>query len=462
MSNSLQINTPKIVQQNTPLRGVPSGSTAEQGNNVKYVPQTLTEEQQAQARQNIGAAAAGSGGEQIQSDWTQTDDTKVDYIKHKPNLATVATSGNYNDLTNKPSIPAAQVQSDWTQSDDTKVDYIKNKPTIPAAQVNADWNASSGVAQILNKPTIPAAQIQSDWNQTDTAAADYIKNKPEVGESFDWGDMDYSWELGFSNCPTKNIDGIEYSVAEVLRVTGDNYADTVKWVVANGSTVLKKAANIADGDPVTHLNANEYAWMEMYGGWHLCVCARDSSKAPMQTADNSPNYLGVNVRLTVHDWNRDYCDRGRVKIFKCPKRRTSADNGTHIHYNGIGDDNFHDLSYQAGTLILSEGFTTNVGFAGTRCTTFVYNTYGQLYTATISSPTVTTVIFNSAYYTRQDNCSAVTSSNVTTVWWLREGYNKIIADDRFHDYQSKIHPFDFLVFNNDGSVTPIVLPQAQS
>ena len=46
-------------------------------------------------------------------------------------LATVATTGSYNDLTNKPTIPAAQIQSDWDQSDDTKVDYIKNKPTLP-------------------------------------------------------------------------------------------------------------------------------------------------------------------------------------------------------------------------------------------------------------------------------------------------------------------------------------------
>ncbi len=43
-------------------------------------------------------------------------------------LATVATSGDYADLI--------------------------NKPTIPAAQVNSDWNAVSGVAQILNKPTL--------------------------------------------------------------------------------------------------------------------------------------------------------------------------------------------------------------------------------------------------------------------------------------------------------------------
>jgi hypothetical protein len=45
-------------------------------------------------------------------------------------LATVATTGDYNDLS--------------------------NLPTIPAAQVNADWNATSGVAEILNKPTIPS------------------------------------------------------------------------------------------------------------------------------------------------------------------------------------------------------------------------------------------------------------------------------------------------------------------
>ena len=53
----------------------------------------------------------------------------------KVTLATVATSGSYNDLS--------------------------NKPTIPAEQVNADWNATSGKAQILNKPTIPSAVTES-------------------------------------------------------------------------------------------------------------------------------------------------------------------------------------------------------------------------------------------------------------------------------------------------------------
>lgn len=87
-------------------------------------------------------------------------------------LATVATTGSYDDLVNKPTIPAAQVNSDWNSNSGvsqilnkptlatvaTTGDYddLSNKPSIPAAQVNSDWNAVSGVSEILNKPTIPS------------------------------------------------------------------------------------------------------------------------------------------------------------------------------------------------------------------------------------------------------------------------------------------------------------------
>jgi hypothetical protein len=67
----------------------------------------------------IGAAV------QVNSDWNAS--SGVSQILNKPLLATVATTGSYNDLL--------------------------NKPTIPAAQVNSDWNAVSGVSQILNKPS---------------------------------------------------------------------------------------------------------------------------------------------------------------------------------------------------------------------------------------------------------------------------------------------------------------------
>ena len=81
---------------------------------------------------------------QVNSDWNAS--SGVAQILNKPSLATVATSGSYNDLS--------------------------NKPTIPAAQVNSDWNASTGVAQILNKPSL--ATVATSGSYTD------LSNKPTI------------------------------------------------------------------------------------------------------------------------------------------------------------------------------------------------------------------------------------------------------------------------------------------
>lgn len=67
-------------------------------------------------------------------------------------LADVATSGSYNDLSDKPTIPAAQVQADWDVTDTTSKAFIKNKPYIPSGVVvdqtydSTSTNAQSGVA----------------------------------------------------------------------------------------------------------------------------------------------------------------------------------------------------------------------------------------------------------------------------------------------------------------------------
>ncbi len=159
-------------------------------------------------------------GGQIQANWIANSGPA--YIKHKPDLADVATTGSYNDLLdkpsqansdwnattgpseilNKPTIPSGQIQTDWSAS--VGVSSIANKPTlfsgvyadlsskpalfsgsytdltgkptIPAAQVSSDWTAVSGAAAILNKPTIPASQVQSDWNASSGIGA--VLNKP--------------------------------------------------------------------------------------------------------------------------------------------------------------------------------------------------------------------------------------------------------------------------------------------
>tara|TARA_B100000965_G_scaffold60516_1_gene46441 strand:- start:15540 stop:17786 length:2247 start_codon:yes stop_codon:yes gene_type:complete len=44
----------------------------------------------------------------------------------------------------------------WTDVFDGNYNSLTNKPTIPSAQVNADWNATGGISVILNKPVVPA------------------------------------------------------------------------------------------------------------------------------------------------------------------------------------------------------------------------------------------------------------------------------------------------------------------
>lgn len=105
---------------------------------------------------------------QVQPDWNAS--SGLGEILNKPNLATVATTGAYSDLTGTPSIPTAT--SDL--QNDSGFITLSDVP----AQVNADWNASSGAAQILNKPTIPAAQVNSDWNAA--SGVSQILNKPNL------------------------------------------------------------------------------------------------------------------------------------------------------------------------------------------------------------------------------------------------------------------------------------------
>ena len=104
------------------------------------------------ALENIGAKGLPFNNEDTDLEATNTEDaikevdSKVNEKADASSLAEVATSGSYNDLLDKPS--------------------------IPAAQVNSDWDANSGVSQILNKPNLSTVATTGDYND--------LLNKPAV------------------------------------------------------------------------------------------------------------------------------------------------------------------------------------------------------------------------------------------------------------------------------------------
>ena len=148
----------------------------------------LTDEIKTAASAKNITIALLTGNYQDDSRWN----TKVD----SDSLATVATSGSYNDLS--------------------------DKPTIPAEQVNADWNATSGKAQILNKPTIPAAVTEStvsDWGFTKNTGT-YSKPSDGIPKT----DLSSDVQTSLDKADT------------ALQSYTEQYTGTVKGININGTT----------------------------------------------------------------------------------------------------------------------------------------------------------------------------------------------------------------------------------
>lgn len=93
-------------------------------------------------------------------------------------LATVATTGDYDDLLNKPSIPAAQVNSDWNAI--SGVAQILNKPSLAAVATSGAYSDLTGTPTIPTVPTISTDIDTDKASDTKTASPkavyDYVGN----------------------------------------------------------------------------------------------------------------------------------------------------------------------------------------------------------------------------------------------------------------------------------------------
>lgn len=146
--------------------------------------------------------------EQVQSDWDESDTESPAYIQNKPDLDIYTTHDEVSGVSAvlkeiidevSAAVPDAQVQSDWTETDDTKKSYIQHKPEVKdvyageniiltdtasgleISAVGTDTETVSAIAKGYAdavSAAIPEAQVQSDWTETDNTKKSYIQHKP--------------------------------------------------------------------------------------------------------------------------------------------------------------------------------------------------------------------------------------------------------------------------------------------
>lgn len=175
-----------------------------------------------------------------QSKFTSSNKLSTDYIS---GLATVATSGSYNDLTNKPTL----FSGSYTD--------LTNKPTIPSAVTEdtvAGWgftkntgtsNFSGSYTDLTNKPTL----FSGDYND--------LSNKPALF-SGDYNDL--------SNKPTIPTEGI---INTDLVITSTNQPTWNGKELLTLDDLYRRKEHIAIPiDSVTDLNSSIYTNPGIYGG----------------------------------------------------------------------------------------------------------------------------------------------------------------------------------------------------
>ena len=120
----------------------------------------------------------GGGSTQVQSDWAETNTEAVSYIKNKPTLSTVATSGNYDDLLNKPTIPSKTSELDNDSgflTEHQPLKTINNESIVGTGNITIN-SFSGDYNDLTNKPEMATQTLTFvDENNVETNVVVYIQ-----------------------------------------------------------------------------------------------------------------------------------------------------------------------------------------------------------------------------------------------------------------------------------------------
>ena len=249
----------------------------------------------------------------------------------------------------------------WVTPFDGDYNSLTNTPTIPAAQVPSDWNASGGVARILNKPVVPQ-QPSVTTTAVGAAALSYNSTNgeftftpPDLTNSTNW-DTAYGWgnhaSAGYLTAEVDTLDSVCERGKTNLSGGGFGALTDVRIVGTDGIKAsyfgCGALGGASQGDlTITH-NDNSHASSIRHGNTLNDLEIRSVNKIEFyagtsETLRLEVTSIGVNVNGTVNLGSGNLFTTGKLYYSNnfattgdLPSASTYHGMFTHVHAEGHG------------------------------------------------------------------------------------------------------------------------------
>ncbi len=195
-------------------------------------------------------SAPDAAGRQIVSSKSYVDSVATNIAGQ---LKSVAVTGNYNDLDNKPTV-------------DTTYDSESSNAQSGTAVAGAITQALSDAA---------AAQVQSDWTETNTSSKAYIANKPNLAPVATSGSYN-----SLTDTPT---------VDTTFSASSTNAATSAAIATYINNQNFTTVDSVIPAKPSFCTDANPCALLQDASGYNWYTMATDQSATRQAGTDEKPN-----------------------------------------------------------------------------------------------------------------------------------------------------------------------------
>lgn len=261
--------------------------------------------------------AIASGIDQIQADWEQTDSSKVDYIKNKPDLSVYATndlvetvSGDIINLVNEGDTNLYNLVSSVSSNLESEIGDVYNTISNVSGDIITTVNVVSGTLQdemvnvsgelveLINTVSseIPE-QEQSDWDEDDTTSPSYIQNKPDLTIYATNGDL-----ASVSDTLQGEIESVSSNIPDISNLASKDEVNTVSGILETEIQIVSGAIPSLSGYATeTYVDNSVVSAINVATG----VIPSQEQSNWNETNTSSPAYIQNKPDLTVYATNSD-------------------------------------------------------------------------------------------------------------------------------------------------------------